>query len=42
MDNKYIPSFIWIKKYKSITNQGFHFITEYTYTFDTDENTHKG
>lgn len=38
MDSKYIPSFIWIKKYKYITNQGFHFITEYTYTFDTDKN----
>ena len=39
MVNKYIPSYIWIKNHRSISNQGFHFTNEYKYSFNPNTNT---
>lgn len=36
---KYLPVYLWIDKYRSIKNKGFHFTNEYYYTFDPDSNT---
>lgn len=38
MDNKYIPTFLWIKSFRSISNMGFHFTNEYIYTYNSDTN----